>query len=208
MAVLRTRVETIDRDIDLLLRDDLSPAARSRTLAEFAERTIAEASQTNRRILGRDPIKTVYVDGRAGAPLTSVRPDGEIVAEFDVFSDALAWIGAQLERHSPKRSGRYSRSHDLFADGREIPIGSQVPLAEEYVFINTLPYARKIEIGQSSQAPDGVYQAVATLARRKFGNVGRVSFSYRTAMGGAIVGGRAGNRSAGRYPAIIVTLRG
>lgn len=205
MAV-RTRIEAIDRDIDVILRDDLSPRARSMALAEFAGETIAEASRTNRQILGREPRKTIYVDGREGAPLQSVRPDGEIIAEFEVFNDTLAWIGDQLELHSPKKSGRYSRAHDLFADGVLVAVGQEIPSADEYVFINTLPYARKIELGQSSQAPDGVYQAVATLARRRFGNVARISFSYRTALRGGIVSGRAGNRSEGRYPAIVVTL--
>lgn len=205
MAV-KTRVEAVDRDIDVILREDLSPQARSQALAKFADETIADASRQNRQILGREASKTIYVDGRQGAPLGSVRPDGEIIAEFDLFTDTLAWIGDQLERHSPRRSGRYAKSHDLFADGTLVEIGRQVPLAEEYVFINTLPYARKIEMGQSSQAPDGVYQAVATLARRRFGNIARVAFSYRTALAGSIVMGHAGNKSAGRYPAIVVTL--
>jgi len=75
------------------------------------------------------------------------------------------------------------------------------------VFLNIQPYARKIERGQSSQAPDGVYQAVATLAQRRFGNVAKITFSYRTAIGGAIIGGRKGDRSDLRNPAIIVSLR-
>ena len=206
MATIRTKVEAIDRDIDLILSQDLSPAARSKTLADFAQQAIGEAEANNRRILGRDPIKTIYVDGREGGALLSVKPDGEIVAEFDVFSDTLAWIGDQLETHSPKKSGRYSKSHTLFADGREVPLGMAVPLADEYVFLNLLPYSRKIELGQSSQAPDGVYQVVAALARRRFSNVARISFSYRTAMSGAIVTGYAGNKSKGRYPAVIVTM--
>ena len=53
--------------------------------------------------------------------------------------------------------------------------------AEEYVFINTQPYARKIEgtggRRMAPQAPDGVYQAVATLAQRRFGNIARITFS-------------------------------
>jgi len=73
------------------------------------------------------------------------------------------------------------------------------PPAQEYVFVNTTPYARKIEGNKgrppsSPQAPDGVYQAVATLAR-KFSNVAKVTFSYRTVAGGE------------RNPAIIVRLR-
>jgi hypothetical protein len=210
---LRTKVEPIDRDIALMLGEELSPQGQSAVFAKFAAEQINEASQINRQILGREPIKHVFVDGREGAPLSSVKPDGIIVAEYDLFSDTLAWIGQQLEQNSPvgkppkgKHPGLYRRSHTLFADGLEVEIGTAVPLAQEYVFINTLPYARKIEMGQSSQAPDGVFQAVAVLARKRFGNVARVSFSYRAALSGSILRGRAGNRSEGRYPAIVVRL--
>lgn len=212
MAV-KTKVEAIDRDIAVILSDTLSPAAQSKALAAFAGETIEAATRANRQILGRDAPRTIYVDGKKGAPLASVRPDGSIVAEFDVVSDALAWIGEQLELHSPKASPDpnpsvvYKRSHELFADGTAVPIGEPVPSAEEYIFINTLPYARKIETGSSSQAPDGVFQAVATLGRRRFSKVARIAFSYRAAVSGAIVKGRAGNKSSGRYPAIVVKLR-
>lgn len=212
MAV-RTKVEAIDRDIAVILSDTLSPAAQSKALAMFAGEMIETAARGNRQVLGRDPVKTVYVDGRKGASLASVKPDGVIVAEFDVVSDVLAWIGDQIEMHSPKANPDpnpdvvYKRSHELFADGVAVPIGEPVPLADEYIFINTLPYARKIETGSSSQAPDGVFQAVATLGRRRFSKVARIAFSYRAAMSGVIVSGRAGNKSSGRYPAIVVKLR-
>jgi hypothetical protein len=73
-------------------------------------------------------------------------------------------------------------------------------LAEEYTFINTVPYARKIERGSSRQAPDGVYQAVANLARRKFTKLAKITFSYRTVLGGT------GGAKSERNPAIIVRI--
>ena len=80
------------------------------------------------------------------------------------------------------------------------------------MFLNTQPYARKIEGDlsrepSSKQAPEGVYEAVATLAQRRFGNVAMIRFSYRTPIDGAIAGGRMGDRSTRRTPAIIVRLR-
>lgn len=211
--VVRTRVEPINRDIDLMLNEALSPAAQSAAFAEFAGEQIEDAKQTNRSILGRMPGYTVSVDGQAGAPLTSVKPDGVIVTEFELFNDVLAWIADQLEQHSPVGSGRdphpglYRKSHTLFADGQEVPVGNVVSPADEYVFINMEPYARKIELGSSSQAPDGVYQVIAILGQRRFGNVAKISFGYRTAISGAFVGGRAGNKSENRNPAIIVMPR-
>ncbi len=203
---VRTRVQPIDREIALMIAEDLSPQARSKALATFGAEQIEDARQTNRTILGRIPRHTIAVDGRIGVALESVRPDGVILAEFELVDDVLIWIGEQLAKHSPKLTGSYAKSHTIFADGVEIVLGGKVPNAAEYVFINTKPYARKIERGQSSQAPDGVYQVVAALARRRFGNIVRIGFSYRTAISGTIIGGRLGNKSEQRNPAIIVTL--
>lgn len=203
-----TRVQPIARDLELLLSDSIGPKARSAMLAEYAGEVIEEAKQQNKRVLGKVPPYDVYVDGREGAPLASVKPDGVIRAEFELVNEALAWIMTQLQMHSPVLSGRYAKSHELFADGADTENPNAAPPAEEYVFLNVQPYARKIERGQSSQAPDGVYQAVATLARRRFGNVASIDFSYRTAIGGGIIGGRAGDRSNLRNPAIIVRMRG
>lgn len=207
MAII-TRIQTIDKDIQPLLSDVLTGPTRSQALAEFAAMAIEEAKETNRLALGRVPPYRTFVDGSEGVALSAVKPNGVIVAAFEIISDALQWIGDQLERHSPVRTGRYQRSHTLLADGIEIVMGADIPAADEYIFINSQPYARKIERGLSSQAPDGVYQAVATLARQRFGNnIARITFSYRTLISGQLVGGRAGNRSEQRNPAIIVRIR-
>ena len=70
--------------------------------------------------------------------------------------------------------------------------------------LNAQPYARKIERGQSDQAPDGVYEGVATLAKRRFGNVAFVGFGYRSFPGGA-VGKWAQTASAAR---LVKKVRG
>lgn len=192
---LKTRVQPIVRDLELFQSLDLGPKARSAMLAAFAAETIEEAKAQNKQALGAVPPYEVFVDGREGAPLTSVKPDGTIRAEFQLVNEALAWISTQLQMHSPVLTGRFAKSHELFADGVDTENPNVAPPAEEYVFINTQPYARKIERGMSPQAPDGVYQAVATLAQRRFGNVAKITFSYRTVAGGE------------RNPAIIVRLR-
>jgi len=193
---LATRVQPIVRDLELLQKEDLGPKAQSAMLAAFAAEAIEEAKQQNKQVLGVVPPYDVYVDGREGAPLASVKPDGVIRNEFELVNEALVWISTQLQMHSPVLTGRYAKSHELFADGVDTENPNAAPPAEEYVFINVQPYARKIERGRSSQAPDGVYQAVATLAQRRFGNVARITFSYRTVARGE------------RNPAIIVRLRG
>jgi hypothetical protein len=217
---IQTKIEPIDRDIDLIFAKDLSPQARSTELAEFAKEALAEAVQQNERALGHIPPHETFVDGSPGRSVDTVAPDGTIVFEFELLTDLFAWVHDQLVTHSPVRSGRYSKSHLFYADDTEIDITGQIPQASEYVFVNVQPYARKIERGESPSAPEGVYEAVATLARQRFGNVARIRFEYRVPVGGTALEAWAGrtrqSRRIGkqrssernrRQPAIVITVK-
>lgn len=218
MAV-RTKVQLIE--VEGLLQD-FSPAAQTAVLAAFAQEQLAEGEATNARALGHVPSHTTIVDGRQGADIASVKPNGTVVFEFEMIATAIEWLEQQLVEHSPQRSGRYSRSHVLLADGEEVQFGATVPPVSEYVLINTQPYAAKIERGLSSQASSGVYEAVAVLGARRFGNMAKISFSFRVPPAGAVHEwasstamtrkGRPNMKSATRaewlrrQPAIVVTV--
>lgn len=187
MAV-RTRIEAIDRDIAVFLDEDLSPEAQGRLFAEAAREARDEALRTNRAALGRETAYTTFVDGRVGASEDAAKLPGTIAYEFDVGTDMLAEIGDLLVKASPARSGRYARSFKIFVDGAEKPTGAPLPEdAEEVLFLNVQPYARKIERGQSDQAPDGVFQAVAAIAMSRFGNFASVKFTYRSLQESGVV---------------------
>lgn len=195
---ISTRIDPISRDISLMISDALGPQARSAMLADFARRQIADAAAANAAALGREPPHTTFVDGREGAPLASVKPEGTIVTVFDLMDDLFEWIGDMLVQNSPVLTGRYAASHVFFADGVEVEPGAAVPPASEYVFLNTQPYARKIERGLSPQAPDGVYEVVAAMASRRFGNVASISFSFRFVPAGAVGDWARSTRLQGR----------
>lgn len=190
MAV-RTRIESIARDISLILANDLSPAAQSQAAAAFARAEIHEADDANRRILGRLPPKTISVDGRRGAALETVKPSGGlIVAEWELFGEVLAWIGQTLRDRSPRVSGDYGNGHTLFADGVETVIGTDVPEADVYTFINLMPYARKLEVGKTEsgrdfliQVPNRIYERTYRDAKARFGNQAKITFGYETQTG-------------------------
>jgi hypothetical protein len=178
MAV-RTRIDPIARDIELMIAADLSPEAQSEVLADFARVQLMAAQDTNNKALGRTPPHETYVDGQEGAPLDSVRPQGVIAFEFQLLDEVFGWIAEQLKKNSPIKSGDFQNSFLFLADGTEASVAAP-PAASEYVFINTQPYARKIEKGLSKQAPDGVMEAVAALASQRFGNIARISFGFRS----------------------------
>lgn len=201
------RLSTILSEIKVITSDLRSPQAKSRRLAQFAAEEIAKVRVANRAVTGRDGPYEVAVDGKAGAPLASVRPDGVIVANFELLSGVLEWIGSELLRESPVLTGQYARSHRLFLDGVEHD--PSAPLSTDFasaVFVNLMPYARKIERGLSGQAPDGVYQGLAAVASKRFGNIARIRFSYQTLEPSRRGSSRAEKQAAqdSRQPAIVV----
>ena len=201
---IRTRIQPISRDIEVMIAQDLSPQARSQHLADVARQGLVDAKAVNRSVFGRETPHETFVDGAKTDNIDGVKPDGRIAFEFSLFGEVLDWIGNELVMNSPILTGQYARSHILLADGVEIEPGSVPEDAREYVFVNTVPYARKIERGLSPQAPDGVYQAIAAVAARRFGNIARISFSYRSLLEG-LSASRA-ERTASRQPAILVDI--
>ena len=183
---IRSRIQPIDRSVIVQLTSDLSPAARSRTLAFAARAILADTLEENSQVLGYVPGYQTFVDGSEGVPVEAVKPEGVIVYQFQLLFDLFVWIFMQLSSASPVLTGRYKSSHIFFADGAEIDPLGPIPVASEYVFMNDQPYARKIERGLSKQAPDGVYEGVAALAAARYGNIARIIFTYRSMQGGAI----------------------
>jgi hypothetical protein len=194
--VIRTRVEPLAKDIQVLIDESLSPKARSAALAGFARGELSKAQEINRQVLGRIPSHETWVDGRKGAALESVRPNhGRIIFEFDLTEDIFDWIHIQLVGHSPigpEAGGHYFEDHKFYADGREYDPLGVIPTATEYVMINIRPYARRLERRY------GIYQAVAKLANSRVGKALRVRFTYRAPLGVPGVD---------RQPAIVITSR-
>ncbi|WP_420133956.1 hypothetical protein [Rhodopseudomonas sp.] len=224
MAV-RIKVDSIERDVSLIVDEMLAPEAQGRAIAAYAAEQIAAADALNYSILGRAPPRRTWVNGTEGASLENARPGGVIETEWELFGDILRWISTTLIERSPRRSGDYIAGHTLFADGVEVLRGSEIPVAEEYVFLNLVPYARKIEIGKTKsgrdfviQVPNRIYERTATAAKARFGNMATIRFSYRAAEAGTIlrykpVRSRADRDTAKhererRVPAIIVRMKG
>lgn len=181
----RDRLAAIDKDFDLIINSVRDETGRARVLREFAEKVLREGQDQNKRALGYLPEHTTYYAGGRRNDLSQVKSTDLIVFEFNLVLDVIEWIDAQLILHSPVRTGQYAQSHAWFAD--DVPMDPQNPVpAHGYNVLSTQPYARKIERGLSPMAPDGVYEAVAVLARRRFGNVAAIKFEYKSFPGGAI----------------------
>lgn len=142
-----------------------------------------------------------------------------IVFNFELSHETVSFIIDALGRHSPYKSGRYMHSHVVFADGVLVDNLAVIPdMADthEYLFVSTLPYARKIEEGESSMAPSGVYEIVALEAQDKYGGQVIIEFIDYTGTYGVMAEATSAshgrrtkthlNKSENRFPAIRLTF--
>jgi len=56
--MVRTRIDALDRDISLIVAEELSPEAQSRQVAAMARQLRDEAVATNRALTGEEPTWT------------------------------------------------------------------------------------------------------------------------------------------------------
>jgi hypothetical protein len=225
---VRVQIDPVERSVEAAIRDDLSSKSQQLAAADFARAGIAEAQAINRQALGRIPRMTVTVDGREGAPLESVKPDGgTIIVEFELISEVLRAIAEKLIARSPRQSGDYIRGHEVFAGGRQFDFGillgsssESIPKADVYFFVNAVPYAARIEIGTTKsgrrfvmQVPNRIYERVAKDVRGEFRREADIQFSYQTYVGAYVRRSgrsRSRRRKAGssiQSPAIIVRMK-
>lgn len=188
MAVV-TKFRPMDRDV-LFSGAGLSEQEMAGALAAFARDEIQAAERQNETALGRAVSHETAVDGVRGAGLAQVKARSTIVATFDLGSDVVTWVFQEAVRHAPVLSGAFRRSIRIYEDGAEVAGPDAVsPNADEVVITSVAPYARKLEGGagkkyMSAQASDGVFEAVAALAAKRYGNQAKIRFSYRSPTGG------------------------
>jgi hypothetical protein len=212
----------VDADFSVLIDQTLSAAAQVKIFADAAIEIEHEIQASNESILGRAIKVTTSVDGAVGASEYSARITSLITYDFGggSLTDVLQFIGQELEKNSPvgpsgdRHAGQYRTSHVLFADGIMVSL-DRIPEAREYLFASTLPYSRRIEDGESHQAPSGVYEYTANNASQRFTDVTIEFVDYGGEFGAveqpqATQGKRRSRTSHAvntRYPAIRVTVK-
>jgi hypothetical protein len=179
------RVDPIDKMTRTLLAG--LNEQRKVMAAQFAREEIAKAEAINKAATGGEVKYTVSVDGRVGAPLESVNTKGgSIIVEFNLGTDVLRWIADKLKARSPSRSGRYIAAQIMLADGREVSPYGRVPPADLYTFVDTAPYAAKIEMGKTKSGRSftinasnaRVYDRTAKEARSLFKDIADIKYGF------------------------------
>jgi hypothetical protein len=200
-------------------RDLSGPESRKllhQTARAERERVLGEQRQRS----GIAPTDIVAADGRRGAPIEQA--ERLVVIEYGYLREVVQEVLKVLVMQSPKRTGAFARAFAVLVNGAEIHSLDQIVHdTREAVIVNTMPYARRLEVGKSRDGTPFVVQvrprfieATALAMRSRFGNVAQLWFNYfdidgaHTLRRAARGGGRSRRAGAAiRYPGIrIVAL--
>lgn len=186
------------------VRSRFTGEGRRRLHVELAEAAIADADARNEAAVGEPLEHIVIVDGREGAALNSVREGGIIAAVWPFHLPVIDFAWATLAALSPYRTGRYQAGHIMLVDGVEHIPGDPVSPTAEVIFVNLLPYARRIEHGWSAQAPNGVYEAAMQIVRARFGNIADIRFRYTRIAAAGISADQSRRHGDDALPSIVI----
>lgn len=169
----------------------MEPEAIEKALAAFAKQEL-------KRVIGEgiaSPTYERYVNGVHNAPEEAVKAPGPIVYEFVNWPLIVTTVLAELQKRSPRRSGRFASSFIVIAGGAVVSNFSAIPAAAEVIITNFQPYIRKVEGGLSGVKRRRVFDGTKSSMAYRY----RDSFSFET---------RFLNIGGGVHPAMPYILKG
>jgi len=91
---------------------------------------------------------------------------------------ATAAAFAMIKERSPVETGAYLRSHAILVNGREVAAWPmRLGITDTVMIRPDVPYARFLEMGQSPDAPEGIYEVVVAVLDREYPGLD-VTLSY------------------------------
>ena len=193
-----TTIDAFRRDLDGWLADSFSEENRRRMLVAVSEEGIARwhAQWKTRYERAR---AEVSVDGRLGAPLTSVRvPGGVIAARINAIAPIVDRALELLDQFTKVVTGGYKSQTFVFVDDVPQTDVSAARLGDLVTIANVSPFARKAErrgfnVADGAPFTDGLFEGVSAILKREFNDtLNTVYFTFRDYGG------------AGRVPMIAI----
>jgi hypothetical protein len=182
----------------------------------------ATAKRLHAEVMATDPRPTNFrrwVDGVEGAREERVKPSGiiqyrysrlELVAQFAMETLFDKSPVGEPGDPRPGHPGFYRNNHIMYLNGVAVTNLKDWKAGDEIAIANAVPYSRVIELGKMKMrvpGTDHVYQQAEQIVKRRYGNVANIRFTFRGIGGLQMVGGRLGNKSDNRYPALVITER-
>jgi hypothetical protein len=211
-------VSALRQQVTAFVNTNLSPAARSATLARLAVEMRDGLISTGRA----SPVYRTFVDGREGAPEASVKGTGGgvILYRFGYAAQAAVFALAFLKGRSPSKSGKYRGSFYVGVNGRFIPAvqfdPALVPAEAEIVIGNTQPYSRRVDVQLVGgnrlhySVPVGLFDDAARAVKRQFGGAVAAKRVYSIEFPGRYTLKGEGRAKSGKgtkvdSPALVIT---
>jgi hypothetical protein len=179
--------------------NDIVVAARAN--AELARLALIEQAEKEReRVIseqgGRSGILPSFeqiVDGVLGAPLESVSPGGVIVFRWNYLGEVVRGILQTLTARGPRLKGEWLEGLQVFVDGLhyqsengDFDVGLITGATAEIRIVETVPYARRLEVGFSQdgttpfvkQVPRKLIEKIAEESKSMYGTIAYIFFNY------------------------------
>lgn len=169
---------------------ELIRVMKQETREETQKFVVRTAKQAHAEVMVDPPPPSSFVrivDGMVGAPEEAVKYDGRIVYQYSRIQEVVEFALATLIDKSPVLSGAYKGAHQIYLNGHPVADVSGYQSGDDVIITNTLPYARKIEVGAMKLRVSGtskVYQQARRIVMGRFGNMAKVEFTYRAVIGG------------------------
>lgn len=166
-------LEFFDRELRLATAD-LEPAAINAALAKFARAELAKAISA-----GASPKYDKFVNGVEGAQEETVRAPGPIVYEFVNWPLVINAALAELQRRSPRKSGRLASSFIVIAGGRVVVTDfTKLRADTEIIITGSVPYIRKAETGLLGVPAGRLFAGTKNVLSRRFKDVWRFEVKF------------------------------
>ncbi|NSL92913.1 hypothetical protein [Acetobacter syzygii] len=161
-----------------VLREQVNLQISRGTSAQAIHAAVAQKSRFIRDTAiqqGRaSPVYVTKVDGRRGAAEeTAHLSGGTITYVFSQLAQAANWALDECRKRSPVRSGAFRKSWAVLVDGKLWDAApATIPMGTEVWIVNTMPYARKIEVGgQKIKVDPQIVEAVRQIVPRRFNGI-------------------------------------
>lgn len=156
-----------ERDLKLATAG-MEPEAIDKALAAFSrqevKRVIAEGIAS--------PNYDRYVNGVHDAPEEAVKAPGPIVYEFVNWPLIINAALAELQKRSPRRSGRFASSFIVIVGGRAVATDfSKIRPDAEVIITNFMPTVRKAEVGYLGIPEQRLFQGAARIMASRYRGV-------------------------------------